>query len=364
MSHRRRAAAALPALLLAAVLLGAELSPAAAAPCTGGGAAARLHLRRHSAPLPACTYADTTCAVGSICPGGTPVSAECADRSDFDENPCACTALQELAALSSDLQAEAPWSALPASPYCQTADDYSYSASLDVACELVNGVQLPTDLRLSEYSVLAGALPASLGELRSLTGMEVKRLDFGFPYGDAITSVPTELMVLTGLEYLSLTWTHIASVPAWIGALTGLTNLDLGGNAITSVPTEIGALTRLEYLDLSINQLTSVPSEIAALTSLTLLDLSLNVIASLPTEIAALTGLTKLYLYDNQLTGVPAEFRNVNPPNGCYLFNNPGFSCANVGAGTSCCNTAGNCPGGTSQCYWALSAPARRALRN
>ena len=43
------------------------------------------------------------------CPGGTVVSAKCADRSAFGENPCACTALQELAALSSFLHNEAPW---------------------------------------------------------------------------------------------------------------------------------------------------------------------------------------------------------------------------------------------------------------
>ena len=65
-----------------------------------------------------CDYSDTACAAGSICPGGTAVSAECADRSAFAENPCACTALQQLAALSSDLQTEAPWDDLANSAYC------------------------------------------------------------------------------------------------------------------------------------------------------------------------------------------------------------------------------------------------------
>ena len=47
----------------------------------------------------------------------------------------------------------------------------------------------------------------------------------------------------------------------------------------------------------------------------------------------------------------PAEFRTVNLSGTCILSNNdPGFSCANVGADTSCC-TADNCPGGTSTCY-------------
>ena len=52
-----------------------------------------------------CTYGDTTCTVNATCPGGTLVSAECADRSAFRENPCACPALEQLAARSTTLQA-------------------------------------------------------------------------------------------------------------------------------------------------------------------------------------------------------------------------------------------------------------------
>ena len=71
-------------------------------------------------------------------------------------------------------------------------------------------------------------------------------------------------------------------------------------------------------------------------------------------ELAALTVLERLYLNDNQLTGVPTEFRTVNPSRSCSLYNNPGFSCANVGAGTECCTSiagGANCPGGTATCY-------------
>ena len=61
---------------------------------------------------------------GGICPGGTVVSAKCADRSAFGENPYACTAPQELAALSSFLQNEAPWNGLANAAYCQTESLY------------------------------------------------------------------------------------------------------------------------------------------------------------------------------------------------------------------------------------------------
>ena len=116
-------------------------------------------------------------------------------------------------------------------------------------------------------------------------------------------------------------------------ALTGMKQLYLGENALTSVPAEIGALKGLEDMGLGGNALAS------------------------PTELAALTGLAELDLRDNQLTGVPAEFRTWGPSSTCYLFDNPGFSCANVGAGTSCCtgddDFGNNCGEGLSggPCY-------------
>ena len=170
-----------------------------------------------------CAYTDTTCAAGSTCPGGTAVSAACADRSAFAENPCACTALQELAALSTNLQTAGPWDDLASAAYCQ-------GGSLDVECATVDGVQLPTAV-FGSGAGLAGALPPSLGEL----GPSLTSLDLTV---NAITSLPTELWDLTGLK-----------------------RLDLGVNAITSVPIEIGALTGLTYLDLFDNQLTGVPAE-------------------------------------------------------------------------------------------------------
>ena len=250
-------------------------------------------------PAAACTYADTACAAGAVCPGGTAVSAECADRSRFNENPCACTALQQLAGLSSVLQAKAPWNDLANAAYCQ-------AGSLVVGCAPVGGVQLLT--LVDGYNAgLVGALPPSLGDLGpSLEELALRE--------NAITSVPTEL-----------------------GALTGMVVLDLAINAITSVPTELGALTSLKQLLLYGNAITSVPTEVGALTGLDDLNLYSNAITSVPTELAALTDLAYLGLNANQLTEVPTEFRTVNPSFGCLLSNNPGFSCANVGAGTSCC---------------------------
>ena len=255
-------------------------------------------------PGGACTYSDTACAAGSTCPGGTAVSAECADPAG-DGNPCACTALQELAAMSPSLQAEAPWNDLTSNSYCNKGlagdYDYDYEVGPQVQCTVVDGVELPTNIYIAADYVgddgLAGALPPSIGELRS-----------------------------------------------------SLTVLDLNDNAITSLPTEIGALTDLAILDLSFNGLSSVPTEVGALAGLTFLGLSSNALTSVPSEIGALT-LRFLFLNDNALTGVPSDFRTIAPSNFCRFDENPSFSCANVGAGTKCC-TKDNCSnGGTSTCY-------------
>ena len=245
---RARRARPLPALLAVALVLGAQLAatglvlgapPGSLAAATGGAARTASPGGAPAPtppppPPPACTYADTACAAGSTCPGGTAVSAECADRSAFDENPCVCTALQELAALSDTLQAEAPWTDLASAAYCQ-------NWSLRVECAMVYGVRLPTRV-FGRNNRLAGALPPSLGDLGPFVRF-----------------------------------------------------LTLAGNAITSLPTELGDLS----------------------------------------------GLTFLGLEGNQLTGVPTEFRTWGPSDACRLSNNdPGFSCANVGAGTTCCTGA------------------------
>ena len=143
------------------------------------------------------------------------------------------------------------------------------------------------------------SLPAELGQLTSLT-----RLDL---FGNQLTSVPAEIGQLTSLEGLDLRYNQLTSVPAEIGQLASLRKLSLGGNQLTSVPAEIGQLTSLKCLDLHENQLTSVPAEIGQLTSLKLLFLFGNQLTSVPAEIGQLTSLKELSLFGNQLTSVPAE---------------------------------------------------------
>ena len=81
------------------------------------------------------------------------------------------------------------------------------------------------------------------------------------------------------------------AVPAEIGQLASLTRLDLSDNELTSLPAEIGQLTALTRLYLGFNQLTSLPAGIGQLRSLERLYLNDNKLTSLPAEIGQLTSL-------------------------------------------------------------------------
>jgi leucine-rich repeat protein SHOC2 len=119
-------------------------------------------------------------------------------------------------------------------------------------------------------------------------------------------AVPADIGQLTSLTKLNLNRNQLTSLPAELGQLTSLTRLDLFGNQLTSVPAEIGQLTSLEGLDLRYNQLTSVPAEIGQLASLRKLSLGGNQLTSVPAEIGQLMSLVELSLSGNQLTSLPA----------------------------------------------------------
>ena len=168
-------------------------------------------------------------------------------------------------------------------------------------------------LKLENFG-LTGAVPADIGQLTSLTKLNLNR--------NQLTSVPAELGQLTSLEGLDLRSNQLTSVPAEIGQLASLRKLSLGGNQLTSVPAEIGQLTSLEVLNLNGNQLTSLPAEIGQLTSLKCLDLHENQLTSVPAEIGQLTSLKLLFLCGNQLTSVPAEIGQLTSLKELSLYNN------------------------------------------
>eukprot|EP00527_Entomoneis_sp_CCMP2396_P002529 CAMPEP_0198138388 /NCGR_PEP_ID=MMETSP1443-20131203/1804_1 /TAXON_ID=186043 /ORGANISM="Entomoneis sp., Strain CCMP2396" /LENGTH=289 /DNA_ID=CAMNT_0043800147 /DNA_START=26 /DNA_END=895 /DNA_ORIENTATION=- len=80
-----------------------------------------------------------------------------------------------------------------------------------------------------------------------------------------VGQIPSELAVLTNLEYLSLPSNNLSGpIPSELGLLTELTYLDLWVDALRGpIPSELGLLTKITHLDLADNALTgSVPSEL------------------------------------------------------------------------------------------------------
>lgn len=133
------------------------------------------------------------------------------DRSAFSENPCACTALQQLAALSEELQDVAPWNDLANQPYCTGLDDDYSLVNLDVKCGAAGaGTQLPT--RVDGLNAgLAGAMRPSISALGPILGHLALN---GKAAGTGITSVPTELGRLGSLTTLVSVCTHCGR---WVG---------------------------------------------------------------------------------------------------------------------------------------------------
>ncbi|RAL39706.1 hypothetical protein DM860_003239 [Cuscuta australis] len=121
---------------------------------------------------------------------------------------------------------------------------------------------------------------------------------------------------MSSLQVLDLTSCSInGSLPASLGNLTSLTQLHLSRNGLTgTVPSSLGELPNLSVLDLSHNSLNgAIPPSFGALSKLRFLNLSGNSFSSsIPSEIGNLYSLTGLDLSHNSLSGsLPAS---VFPP--------------------------------------------------
>ncbi len=125
----------------------------------------------------------------------------------------------------------------------------------------------------------------------------------------ALTTIPREITLLTGLKSLGLHNNHITVLPQNIfDALKQLQGLSLANNRITVLPQGIfDRLIQLQWLDLNNNQITSLPQSIfAGLIQLQTLGLHHNQITDLPQGIfAGLIQLQTLALNNNQITSLP-----------------------------------------------------------
>jgi Leucine-rich repeat (LRR) protein/PKD repeat protein len=160
------------------------------------------------------------------------------------------------------------------------------------------------------FNKLSGTIPTELGDLTHLTYLDLS-------YNRHLSStIPAQLGNLTQLAYLNLGLNQLSgSIPTQLTSLTSLTWLDLDDNELSgSIPTGLGDLTKLTYLVLAGNQLSgTIPTELGKLTDLTYLDLNGNPLSgSIPIELGNLTSLKTLHLSSNQLSGsIPTELGNL-----------------------------------------------------
>jgi prepilin-type N-terminal cleavage/methylation domain-containing protein len=164
----------------------------------------------------------------------------------------------------------------------------------------------------------------------------------------SITTLPSEIWLLTNLWVLDLSFNQITIIPSSISNLTNLTYLNLTGNMLNELPDEIWALMAMEelylgentlyylppnvysfgwlrILDLWWNNFSSLPDQIWNFTNLLLLQLEGLHLTELPNSIWNLTNLQELYIMSSDLTSLPSSITNLWQLQVLNLNNNPGL---------------------------------------
>lgn len=159
---------------------------------------------------------------------------------------------------------------------------------------------------------LAGSIPASIGNLTYLTGINLTNNNF---HGE----IPQEMGRLRSLQvqHLNLSANLFrGKLPANISHCTELSVLDVRSNElIGSIPNEFSSLLKLTYLLLASNNLKgSIPKWIGNFSAVySVLLIGNNFHGSIPNELGRLKGLQELILSENYLSGmVPPSIYNIS----------------------------------------------------
>jgi Leucine-rich repeat (LRR) protein len=130
----------------------------------------------------------------------------------------------------------------------------------------------------------------------SLTGFFVDIDDV--PYDD--------LVLLTALTRLDLSYNILESLPPALSCLSGLHELLCHNNRLLAVPAPLAALHSLRVLHLASNRLAALPSSLFQhMTMLRMLNLSHNRLVRLPSSLSALRNLQSLNAAHNALEELP-----------------------------------------------------------
>ena len=174
----------------------------------------------------------------------------------------------------------------------------------------LNLTSIPSEIRLAKgvewivlISNLLEDLPDEIGELLSLTALLLGQ--------NKLKSLPNSFCKLTNLRQLDLSNNQIAFLPKKINNLKSLNSLNLSNNRIDIFSDEICDLSNLKWLNISDNRIQEIPSRISTLSKLTTLDLSRNKLRHLPVGIGKLKNLESLILARNSLLEIPLEIKNL-----------------------------------------------------
>ena len=186
-------------------------------------------------------------------------------------------------------------------------DSYHFCNWIGVTCSPFNKRVMVLNLTAKK---LSGSIPPSIGNLTSLTGINLQNNSF---YGE----IPQEMGRLQRLRHLNLTSNSFGGkLPTNLSYCTTLRVLNvIYNNLIGQIPYHLNSMSKLVYLQLGGNSLTgNIPAWIGNFSSLIALSLALNNFqGSIPSEIGRLPSLGFFQLYGNNLSGtIPPPIYNIS----------------------------------------------------
>ncbi|KAK9193480.1 hypothetical protein WN944_004177 [Citrus x changshan-huyou] len=184
-------------------------------------------------------------------------------------------------------------------------DSVHFCNWVGVTCSPSNG--RVTVLKL-ESKQLVGSIPASIGNLTNLTGINLFQNSF---HGQ----IPEEIGRLQKLQDLNLTYNYLSGkIPTNLSHCTELRSFEASANDfIGQIPDQLISLTKLEIIRLGTSNLTgNIPAWVGNLSSLQVLLLARNNLhGSIPNELGQLSALGFFTLYENFISDVGLTLPNL-----------------------------------------------------
>ncbi|XP_075653665.1 uncharacterized protein LOC142624020 [Castanea sativa] len=186
--------------------------------------------------------------------------------------------------------------------------DLSWVSIISIVPNILGNLSSLTSLRLSDCQ-LNGEFPIGIFKLPNLRVLDVQ-------FNEGLTGYLPDFQWSSPLEEIILANTNLSGkLPSSIGNLGSLTKIDMKScNFSGFIPSSLGNLTNLNFLDLSFNTFKGhIPSSFGNLIQLSFLSLMDNELTSpIPFEFANLTQLTYLFLYNNFISGqIPSGLMNL-----------------------------------------------------